>query len=228
MLADGLVSVVIPVRNGAAYLEEALRSVAAQTYSHIETIVVDDGSTDESAEIARRAGEGVRVVSQEAIGEGPARNRGATEARGEFLAWLDADDVWLPGKLDLQLEALDREQADLVFAHAEQFRSPELGSETRRFADEGSVVPMPNWTTLLSRTETWRKLGEVPAVRLGTFIGPLGRARRIGLRELMLPEVVARRRLHPASTTQLTRGDMRGYARVLKSSIDRRRAGEVP
>lgn len=91
------VSVIVPLYNKARYIRRALDSIAAQSYRDFEVIVVDDGSTDESGAIAAAYSDPrFRVVTQSNAGPGAARNRGASEARGEFIALLDADDEWLP------------------------------------------------------------------------------------------------------------------------------------
>src|ERR1043165_3045241 len=100
-----LVSVIIPVYNGARHLRAALESVFAQTYRSFEVIVVDDGSVDESAIIAQSFPE-VRYIHQTNCGVAAARNHGIEAARGEFLAFLDQDDLWTPDKLRLQIEYL--------------------------------------------------------------------------------------------------------------------------
>lgn len=93
------VSVVIPAFNAERFLAEAIRSALNQLLPPLEVIVVDDGSTDGTGEIARSFGEPVRCIRRENAGPSAARNRGIREARGEFIAFLDADDRWLPGHL---------------------------------------------------------------------------------------------------------------------------------
>jgi glycosyltransferase involved in cell wall biosynthesis len=100
------ISVVIPCYNGAKYLREALDSVLAQTLPPLEVIVVDDGSTDDSAAIAESFGPPVRVIRQSNQGESVARNRAIGEAKGEWVAFLDADDLWLPEKLAEQAKLM--------------------------------------------------------------------------------------------------------------------------
>lgn len=99
-----LISVVIPAYNGEAFLEQAIESALAQTWPRIEVVVVDDGSTDRSPEIA--ASYPLKLVRQENRGVAAARNRGVDEADGDLLSFLDQDDMVRPEKLERQLEAL--------------------------------------------------------------------------------------------------------------------------
>ena len=117
-----LVSVVIPAHNAQAYLAECLSSVQAQAGAFaLETIVVDDGSSDATPDIARRH-PGVTCLSQAQRGPSAARNAGIAAARGEFIAFLDADDLWPPGKLVAQVDVLLRHpEIALVFGDCRQF-----------------------------------------------------------------------------------------------------------
>lgn len=101
-----LVSVIIPAYNAARFVTAAVQSVYAQTYPHIECIVVDDGSTDDTARIASEAEHRVRVFRKPNGGVASARNAGLANARGQYVAFLDADDLWHPNKLELQVQTL--------------------------------------------------------------------------------------------------------------------------
>ena len=103
--ASDLVSVVIPVYNAEKYLEETLASIFAQTYPHIEIVAVDDGSKDLSIQILEQYPDRIHVVKQANAGAAVARNRGVQEAKGKWVAFLDADDLWTPDKIQRQLEA---------------------------------------------------------------------------------------------------------------------------
>src|SRR5689334_18119421 len=119
---SALISIIIPVFNGEQHLAEAIGSVRAQDYEAKEILVIDDGSTDRTAEIAASFAE-VQYHRQERSGAGAARNVGVDLAQGDFLAFLDADDVWLPKKLPRQMEILNGdEDIEAVFSHAVQFR----------------------------------------------------------------------------------------------------------
>jgi len=107
--ASELVSVVAPLHNGAATIERTLASVLAQTWRTFEVIVVDDGSTDNGPALVARMGTDdrrIRLFRQDNAGVAAARNFGARQARGEYLAFVDADDLWAPEKLQLQMAAM--------------------------------------------------------------------------------------------------------------------------
>lgn len=102
------ISVVIPTYNREKWISKAIDSVLAQTYTDLEIIVVDDGSTDHSRQVIGNYGGRVRYIYQTNAGVGAARNRGIMEAHGEWVAFLDSDDEWFPDKLDTQLDLADR------------------------------------------------------------------------------------------------------------------------
>lgn len=100
------ITVIIPTFNRAAWLPETVRSVLSQTVSPLEILIVDDGSTDDTEAVCGQFPEPVRYIRQDNAGVGAARNRGAAEARGDWLAFLDSDDLWTTDKLEVQLAAL--------------------------------------------------------------------------------------------------------------------------
>ena len=103
------VSVIIPAYNGDRYIAAAIDSVLAQTYSGYEIIVVDDGSTDKTSEVVKQYGDRVNYLSQTNQGVAASRNLGLAAARGEYIAFLDQDDIFLPHKLATQIALLDRD-----------------------------------------------------------------------------------------------------------------------
>ena len=105
-MTNPLVSVIIPTYNRAQYICEAVDSVLAQTYRNIEVIVVDDGSTDNTEEILRQYDSKIKYVFQNNAGPSAARNNGIKQARGDLLAFLDSDDIWLPEKLERQVQLM--------------------------------------------------------------------------------------------------------------------------
>ena len=111
-----MISVIIPTYNRANYLREAIASMLSQTYQNFEIIVVDDGSTDKTREVVESFGERVRYFYQKNSGVGAARNKGIIESRGEYIAFLDADDIWFPEKLLFQMDIFEKFKADMVYA----------------------------------------------------------------------------------------------------------------
>lgn len=154
-----LISIVVPVYNAAAYLAETITMVIRQTYPEWELLLVDDCSTDESAEVIRRTvseqaaadpqiGDRIRLIRKEKNeGAALARNTGIREAKGRYLAFLDADDIWLPDKLLKELAFMKEKDAAFVFC------SYEFGDEEA--VPTGKVVHAPEVLTYrkaLSRT----------------------------------------------------------------------------
>jgi glycosyltransferase involved in cell wall biosynthesis len=142
------VSVVIPTYNLAPLLGGAVESVRAQSWPELEIIVVDDGSTDETAELLERLARagGLRWFRQENAGAAEARNRGIREARGDWVAFLDADDFWLPGKLAAQFEALEAKPS-AAFSYTDVLVRREDGSEGELACPR---APVPLFAQLLS------------------------------------------------------------------------------
>lgn len=132
--AAPLVSVIMPAYNAAPFILESVATVLSQDYPHLELIVVDDGSSDGTPELVQDLDPRVRLLRQRNAGPAAARNRGIAEARGELLAFLDADDLWLPGKL--------RRQVAFLQAHPEV--SIVYGGFLRWFErPDGSFPPLP-------------------------------------------------------------------------------------
>ncbi len=220
-----LISVVVPVRDRERYLSEAIESVLREGWRDLDVVVVDDGSTDRSAEVA--AGyPGVRCLRREPRGAAAARNAGVAAARGELVAFLDSDDLWVAGRLERQVEALTRRpEADLAFGQFVEFVSPELGSEERRLL-KADGRPRPGFVpgAMLARRSVFAAVGALDeTLRAGEFVDWLARAREGGVLSELIPEVVLMRRVHRdhLSGQADTRRD---FARVAKAAIERRRA----
>ena len=117
-----MVSVVIPAYNAGKCIARAVDSVLAQSYTNYEIIVVDDGSTDNTAEIVKSFGQKVNYIHQQNAGDAQARNKGIAAAKGDWIAFLDADDQWLPEKLRKQIDVLGRSRC-LRWAATNRYQS---------------------------------------------------------------------------------------------------------
>ena len=180
-------------------------------------IVVDDGSTDDSAAVA--AAHGARVERRPPLGQAAARNRGIEASSGALVAFLDADDRWLPEKLERQTATLsERPDVDVLFGHVRQFRAPELGGGVEAARDRASS--RARWS---SGARAFERVGLFATQwRVGELMEWLLRARDAGLRDVVTDDVVALRRLHEANLGRRTetRSD---YARVIRHALERRR-----
>ena len=123
-----LVSVILPVYNQCEFVGRAIESVLSQRFTDFEFLVVDDGSTDATPEIIERYADRVRVITQPNQGPYPARNRALREARGEFLAFIDSDDAWLPNRLERQVTILQANpEVALVYGNARIVEGDQIG-----------------------------------------------------------------------------------------------------
>ena len=221
----GLVSIVLPVKDGEQHLAAALESVRAQTYEAFEIVVVDDGSTDRSAEVARSF-TGVRVVSQPNAGVPVARNRGVSESRGEFVAFLDHDDEWTPQKLEVQVARLVyKPELGYVVARLEFVLEPGM-QRPSWLRPELLVGPQPGRvpSNLLVRRAALDAVGPFrPELRHGDDVDWFTRAVDAGVQGEMVPEVLLRHRVRKGNLTANVEKSRADMFRALRASIVRKR-----
>lgn len=227
MSDDGrLISVMIPAYNAAPYLGEAIESVFAQSYGPLELIVVDDGSDDETADVARAYGDRLQFMTQQRGGNGAARNSAVGLARGDYYAFLDADDRFLPDKLERQMEALDEDpELDIVFGWVREFVSPELPEAVRaQIKPPAQPQPWASPNLMLIRRAAFERIGLFDSsLRVGVTVDWYARATEAGVKNLVLPTVVLERRLHTQNNGIREKDFRQQYIQVLKASMDRRR-----
>ena len=228
MQAD-LVSVIIPVYNEERYLAATIRSALAQSYRPMEIIVIDDGSEDGSAEIARRFS-AVRYVYQKNQGLPAARNAGIEHAQGEFIAYLDADDLWMPEKLTLQVRLL-RERPELGYVFTRQRIFLDAGVERPSWLkpellEEDTVAYVPS--ALLARRTVFEQVGKFdPHFDLGDDSDWFFRAHDAGIPMDVVPQVLLHKRVHNANMTRLAEQSQPQLLEVVRASIQRKRKGRA-
>ena len=219
-----LISCIVPVFDGELYLREALDSILAQTYRPLETIVVDDGSTDGTADVVASYRDRLRYVRQTNAGPGVARNHGLSLAQGEFVAFLDADDMWHPEKLARQMARFaTRPDLDLCITHARHFWISELKEEAERLRNHPVSRPLPGYfpQAVLARRTLFDQVGRFnPALRLCSDMDWFLHAAEEGVLIEVLPDVLVYRRWHKSNITRLSRETL---LQITKSSLDRRR-----
>ncbi|TPK74195.1 glycosyltransferase family 2 protein [Mesorhizobium sp. B2-4-15] len=212
--------VVIPAFNASGTIAETLRSVAAQTVRPELVVVVDDGSTDDLAGVIDALGTPVRLLRQENAGPGSATTRGMAALTTPFVASLDADDLWLPSKIERQLAYLESSPATSgVFCHLRNFRND--------LPDAPEAAAVPGWSrsTMLIRREVAETVGPVidPPGGRGEMIDWIARAREAGFALDMMDEVLALRRIRPGSLSYgRDAARDRGYLEVARLAMLRR------
>jgi len=224
-MPNPLVSVIIPAYNGELFLAETLRSVLAQDYRPFEVIVVDDGSTDQSAAVAQGFSK-VRYIHQTNQGHAAAKNAGIAVARGEYLAFLDADDLWAVNKLSLQMSRL--------------LECPEIGYTIshRRLLFEPGVEP-PTWMDARYLSEQPAFIPSALVVRRSVMdaVGHFDRnywhcndsdwffrANDAGVRKEIVREPLLLRRIHAANLSNQRRALLAEEMRLVRASIKRKQA----
>ena len=224
-----LVSVIVPVRDGARFLGAALESIFAQTHPALDVVVVDDGSQDATGDVAR-AFPAARYVARPASGLAATRNAGLAEARGELISFLDHDDLWPAHKTAAQVAALAADPgAAFAVAHLENFLEPGCARPEWLKPDALGVPQLAYSTgTLLARRSMFDVLGTFDtSYTVGDDTDWFARAQAAGMRAVVLPEVLLRRRVHDRNHTTETLGECAPTVmRLLKAKLDRaRRAG---
>jgi glycosyltransferase involved in cell wall biosynthesis len=217
-----LVSVIVPAYNAERFVGHAIRSILAQDYSPIEILVVDDGSTDHTAAAVQEFGPRVRFLRQANAGAGAARNRGIEHATGRYIAFLDADDLWEPGKLSRQMELLEADPScSFLFGQVQQYRdgAGNVGDPA------GGCLP----GTMLARREAVDAIGPLRTdLKVGEFVDWIARARDAGFETRVEPNVWLRRRIHGDNLVTREHSSQSDYLRVIKAAMDRRRAAARP
>lgn len=197
MSENPLLSVVVPVYNAASFIGEALESIVSQTYCPIEIIVVDDGSTDGSAEVIRSF-KGIRYVYQQNSGPGPARNLGLSFALGDYIGFHDADDICDLNRFMLQMEVLLKNpELEVVYTRIINFL--DVNSETPTFFRRSELMkPRIGFvSSLVARASVFDKVGLFRSdLRIGEDIEWMSRAQNLNVCTASLIDILVQRRLH--------------------------------
>ncbi len=216
------ISCIVPVYNGEKYLAEALASIFRQSLAAFEVIVVDDGSTDSTPAVASRDTR-VKYLRQANAGPSAARNHGIRASCGELLAFLDADDLWHPGKLERQAASFAaRPELDISLTHARNFWAPEVRDEEARFG--GARVGVLPAQSMMARRSVFDRVGLFDASMMHREVpGWLVHAKHQGAVTETLAEVLCDRRIHEANRSRGAR-EASGMLALAQSMLELRRA----
>ena len=222
-----LVSVVVPTRNSARFVDEALRSVLAQDYHPREILVIDAGSTDGTREIVlQHADAGVTLIDQQSRGIAAAWNEAIAVARGDLLAFLSSDDRWLPGKLAHQIQVM-RDQPDLAYTitHFQYVLQPDCpipATFNRNLLGHSLVGRIME--TLVVRRVAYEQIGGYDTTfRTAEDVDWYARAKDAGLPMQVLQEVYLEKRIHDDNLSTSGALNTPHLMEALRRSIQRRR-----
>lgn len=225
-MSDTHISVVIPVFNAELFLAEAIDSVLAQDTGTFDIIVVDDGSTDDSAAVASRFGAPVQVIRQANAGPAAARNRGLAAARGEYVAFLDQDDLYCADKFSLQSERLDHHpEVDVVIGQHQYLMLDAVAGDAPHFSEYHDDHLSLQLGCCLFRRSVFERVGLFDETyRLCDDWDWFMRAREAGVPLLIHQHVVLRQRIHTANLTRQREAGARQTMLMVRRSLARRRS----
>ena len=224
--SDAPVSVVIPVYNGEKFLGEAIASLLRQTVRPHEIIIVDDGSTDRTPQVAAEFGQRIRYYRQERQGPPAARNTGLAKATGKWISMLDSDDVWPDNSLELQLAPVKADPSiQVIVGHALLWREPTAGSAALPFELPTDPRLILNLGSALILKSLFEQLGPLDTNLFycddwDWFM----RARELGIHMHIHRGLVLYYRRHDGNLTNNRKLDNHFVVQMLKQSLDRRRA----
>lgn len=224
-----LISVIIPVYNGAAFVATAIESVLCQDYQPFEIIVVDDGSTDDTAAVVSQFGDSVRYLYQTNSGPAAARNTGINAATGELIAFLDHDDFWTPDKLSVQARYLQcHPEAGYVLARMRVILEPGMdwpSSLNREHYAQDSIGFLLG--TVLIRQAALMQVGFFdPTLYTAEDVDWFARAQDYGIQKGLIDAVLLHKRIHGANISLTARENTQNLLRVLRRSTRRKQCVE--
>jgi glycosyltransferase involved in cell wall biosynthesis len=216
-MATATVSCLVPACNAEPFLGQALESIFAQTHPPFEVIVVDDGSTDGTAAVARAAG--ATVIRQENRGYLAARDRALAHACGEYVAFLDADDYWAPGKTARQIAILQHDPTiDLCVTHYQNFWDDNAAHDAERYRDHPLARPLAGYIvpTLVARRSAFDRFGTFSSGGNSSDTAWFARAVSLGARIETLADVLLHRRLHGGNLSIKTGSSVSGLFDLIR------------
>ena len=224
---DVTISAIIPSYNAGRFIGEAIQSVLEQSYAPQEIIVMDDGSTDDTREIVAQFGSRVDYHCQKNSGTSNARNRAIELSRGNFLAFLDADDLWQSAKLEKQMSAFqEMPYLDIVYTQVENFLSPDAKNKenVKRLAEPISgYIP----SSAVIRRDSFFRVGLFSTqYQIGEFVDWYVRANECKLKEHVVPEVLVKRRIHTTNKGIVLRENQKEMLKILAAKLKRQRKTE--
>ena len=218
----------MPVYNTEKYVREALDSIFSQTYKNFEVVCIDDGSVDNSVSILESFGNKIKLLKNESnLGTSVSRNKGIQIAQGEFLAFLDADDIWEINKLEIQMmEFNNNPDLEVSFTYMKCFISSELSEDVKRkrYCPPNSAPCHIPSSAVIKRT-SFEKVGYFDTrFKNIEFVDWINKAKEIGLKIETLNDILVFRRIHETNVGVMDRDNSRSdYFKIIKESLNKKK-----
>ena len=217
------VSVLIPAFNARVFIRDSIESILNQSVIPGEIIVINDGSTDGTTEFLKSLKiDSLKILEQTNQGVAAALNLGISNSKGEILTFLDADDIWLPNKLDSQLQVIN--EVDMAYTLIENFIDLSMDIDLSEKLDV-NLNPFIgiHKSTLLIKKKSFLKVGLFDQERKVEFLEWYARAKDFGLSESIVKKVLVKRRIHGGNQSILDKSLRNEFPKILKAILDRRR-----
>jgi glycosyltransferase involved in cell wall biosynthesis len=219
------ISVIITAFNSEKFITTTIESVINQQVSVGEIIIVNDGSVDRTSEIVNSLKiRNLRLYEQSNSGVAAALNLGILQSKGSILAFLDHDDIWLPGKLEKQFQIINDGRAEMVFTLIQNFIDENIDEKLREKL-EVSLAPCAgiHKSTLMIRKESLLSVGLFNTSKKIEFLDWYAYSKDFGIREHMVKEVLVKRRIHGSNQSLLDKDMRKEFPSIIKAIMDRRR-----
>lgn len=221
-----LVSIIVPAYNAGSFIKETLESAINQDYVPIEIIVIDDGSTDDTVNVVKSFGDSVTLIQNNHQGSAIARNTGIKISNGDYLVFLDADDLLTASSIKSRINALENNpDIQLAFGHQQYFYDDHMDNTLRKNLEAqygDKTVPAEIISTLMLSRNDFLKIGYFEVNQnLHDFLGWYGSARDYGFKPMVVDDVVIKRRIHNNNLSR-NQGNQT-LASSLKHLLDQRR-----
>lgn len=225
MNRDEIISVIIPTFNSGKFIAEAIKSVLQQTVPPQEIIVVDDGSTDETESVVMQFKDDVQYVYQEHAGVAAARNEGLGLSQGDLITFIDADDIWLNNKIELQLQLFEQNpETELVIGFLQRVYKDCNDKSAKIFAGDESGIFVLSLGCTLIREKVFEQVGNFDEeLTMSEDFDWFLRTRELGIKAEVHCDTVQLYRQHESNTTKDKLETNRYFLKAFKKSLDRRR-----
>lgn len=222
------ISIIIPVFNCETYLAEAVQSIHLQNHEPLEIIIVDDGSTDGTAELVAGLQGNIRYFYQPNSGPPAARNTGLRMARGDVIAFLDADDIWCENKLEIQLSYFIKDPSlEIVLGYTQFVRNTSVKDGAKELQKLSDPWPAMSLGSSIVRRSVFDKVGFFDETQLfGDDCDWFLRAKELGIKMMIHQDATQFYRRHSSNITNQIEVDRKYFLLTLKKSLDRRRSGK--